>query len=112
MIPVVGNLIKCGLGHQRSPCADISPVIFFEIFDPSLHLLYDLCTLRHKEWKSLADDIYRCENIHIASETVVVAVLNICKVSQILFELILLCICRAIDTCEHLVMLITSPVSS
>ena len=112
VIPVVGDLVECGLSHEWSPCTYITPFVLLEILDPALHLLDDLCALRHEERKSLADNVYSREDIHLTSELVVVAVLDVCEICEILFEIFFLRESCTVDTCEHLVVLVTSPVSA
>ena len=111
MIPVSGNLIQVTLCHQRSLGTHIAPLIVFQIFNPSLHGLDNLCALRHQERQALSDHVNRGKKLHLTTKLVVVTVLYVLPVCQILLKFFLLIKCGTINTLQLGLTGITMPVS-
>ena len=112
VVPVIRDLIQCGLRHQRRFSADIAPFVVLSVFNPSLKFLDDFGALRHDQRKTLTNDISCCEQFHLAAQAVVVAVLDIRKIFQILFQIRFLRERCAVDSGQHFVMLVSPPVCS
>ena len=112
MVPVIGDFIERGLGHQRCPRTYIPPFIVFQILDPALQFLNDLCSFRQEQRQALADDIDGRKEPHLPAQPVVVALVYALQILQILFQIRLLRIRGAVDPGQHLVVLITPPVSA
>ena len=112
MIPVVGDLVQGGLGHQRCTGTHVAPLVILQVLDPALQLLDHLGSLGQEQGQPLADHIYGGEQTHLTPQAVVVSVLDICQERETLLQVCLLGVGSAVDTCQHLVMLIASPVST
>ena len=109
MIPVSGDLVKVALCHQRSFCSYVSTFCLL-VLDPALKLLHHDHTVWHDKRKSLSDYVYRCKDLHLTAKFVMIASLSLFHLLQMLFQLILCCICSSVDTCKHCVFLASSPV--
>ena len=112
VVPVVGNFVESRFRHQRRASAHVTPFIFLQVLDPALHLLDDFRSLRHEERQTLTDDIHSREQFHLAAQFVVIAVLDVSQIRQVFFELVFLRVGCTVDSGEHLVLLVASPVSS
>ena len=111
MIPVAGDLVQIGFGHQRCLGSHITAACFL-VFDPSLHLLNHFYTVWHDQWKSLADHIYRCEQFQFAAQFVMVSLLDLFQVLQMCVQVCFLCVSSSVDSGKHLIFLTASPVRS
>ena len=110
VVPVVRDFVQGGLGHQRSTGTNVAPLVILQILNPALQLLNHFGTVRHEQRQALTHYIHRSEQVHLTAQTVVISVLDICQVLQILFQIHLLGVRGSVDSGEHLVVLVSSPV--
>ena len=108
---MTGDLIKLALSHQRGLREQIA-VSLLIVLDPSLEQLNDARALRQKNRKSLTDDVDRREELEIAAELVVVALLRLFHHGEMLLQHILRRESDTVNSLELLVRLIALPVSA
>ena len=110
MIPVTGGLPQLTVQHDRSGnlyitgfVVDLSPVIQQRIFQNH--------SLRQEEGEARSFFSHH-ENTKLSAQLSVISLLRLFDTAKILFQICLLGECGTVDTGQHLVFLISSPVSA
>ena len=109
MIPVAGDLVQLTFCHKRCLGQQIA-VLLLHIFYPALQQLNHSCALGHQDRQTLADIIYRCKVFQLTTKLVMIALSRLFSLCQELIQLFLALECDTVDTLEHLIVGIASPV--
>ena len=111
MIPVPGNLIKVTLCHIRG-LGPYPAVGILVVFYKSLENLHHFCTLGEHNGQTLTDGIYGSKEFQFTSQLVMIPLPRLFQLFQIFIQFRLFGECGSVDTGQHLVLLIPTPVST
>ena len=111
MVPVAGDLIQIGLGHQRGLGQQIAPLLLL-VLHPALQGLDDPGTLGQQDGQALTDYVHSGEEFQFPAQLVVVPLQGLLLLFQVLVQLVLAGEGNAIDSLEHFPVGIATPVSA
>ncbi len=110
VVPVAGNLVQVGFGHQGRLGTDIAPLIVLQVLNPTLHGLDDLSPSGHQQRQPLADYVHSGEQFHLPAQFVVIPAFGILHALQMCRQFLLARIGRAVDALQAGFVGIPSPV--